>query len=109
MMAGRCTLGCCKQQTSCAAPVFCFTGVGCLRLRGSSLARHEVRCFVTPLPPASSQPLPHACPPQCTEVDEPYGNIPTEQLKQQLLKEKAAKVGSAGGRASRAERREQLG
>ncbi|KAL4423584.1 hypothetical protein ABPG77_004624 [Micractinium sp. CCAP 211/92] len=32
---------------------------------------------------------------QCTEVDEPYGNIPTEQLKQQLLKEKAAKSNDA--------------
>jgi hypothetical protein len=30
---------------------------------------------------------------QCTEVDEPYRNIPTEQLKQQLLKEKAEKTG----------------
>ncbi|KAL4431159.1 hypothetical protein ABPG75_006415 [Micractinium tetrahymenae] len=30
---------------------------------------------------------------QCTEVDEPYRDIPTEQLKQQILKEKAAKPG----------------
>lgn len=30
-------------------------------------------------------------------MDEPYRNIPTEQLKHQLLKEKAEKVGGLGG------------
>lgn len=54
-------------------------------------------CLPTKIP--TPLPTPPRPTPQCTEVDEPYGNIPTEQLKQQLLKEKAAKVGSARGRA----------
>ena len=42
------------------------------------VSEHQL-CFITP-----------------GQVDEPYRNIPTEQLKQQLLKEKAEKVGGGG-------------
>lgn len=77
---------CGRQAEGCAAATRCWLLPSWRRPRMPHVNPSPGCCLPPPLAPA--------------QVDAPYRNIPTEQLKEKLLKEKAEPVGAARGAAA---------